>query len=291
MRTIVFTFLAFFLIPNAIADTEPANNDWNTAEPLPQDTSVAGTQSDFDWYVITAASNNRILIDLTFTHADGNIDLALFNDGGVVGDPTVPGIQRSNSVTNDSDDEFIDDNISVRGPGTYYILVYGGAGGNQGNSYTLTWTQLPGSDDGFEPNNTGGTAAAITESVVAFGSQSDEDWYSIDAAEDGTRLLVSLRFNAADNLDLELRDVGGTLLASSTNGAGVNEAIDYTVATMGTYHLSVSGSNSGDGYAIDWQGITPSGTTPTSTGSSSGSISLLGLFALMLVGVVRRVRR
>ena len=258
MRTVFFTILAFFLTPiaTAVADTEPDNNDWNTAEPLAQDTSVAGTQSDIDWYVINAAAGNHILIDLTFTHADGDIDLALFNDGGVIGDLTVPGTIRANSAFAVSDHEFID--IAAKGVAdTYYIKVSGGAGGDLGNSYTLTWTQLPGSDDGFEDNDSNVAAAAITESTVAFGAQSDEDWYSIDAAADGTRLLVSLRFNAADNLDLELRDVGGTLLASSTNGVGVNEAIDYTAATMGTYHLNVTGNNSGDGYAIDWEGITP----------------------------------
>lgn len=257
MRTTFFTIFAFFLAPIAIADTEPANNDWNTAEPLAQDTSVTGTQSDDDWYVINAAGNDRILIDLTFTHADGDIDLALFNDGGVMGDPTVPGTLRANSAFNVSDHEFVD--IAAKGvAATYYIRVNGGAGGDQGNSYTLTWTQLPGSDDGFEDNDSNVAAAAITESTVSFGSQSDADWYSIDAAADGTRLLVSLRFNAANDLDLVLHDVGGTPLASSeTVGNGINEAIDYTAPTMGTYHLSVSGNDSGDGYAIDWEGITP----------------------------------
>jgi len=292
MRTIFFTILAFLLTSNAIADIEPDNNDWNTAEPLAQDTSIAGTQSDIDWYVINAVTDNRILIDLTFTHADGNIQLAFFDDGGLVGDPTVPGPVRANSTSN-SDHEFIDNDIPANG--TYYIRVSGGAGGDQGNSYTLTWTQLPGSDDGFEENDSNVAAAAITELTVNFGSQSDEDWYSIDAAADGTRLLVSLRFNFGNDLDLKLYDVGGTELASSTNGVGVNESIDYTAVTMGTYHLLVTSVNStGDGYALDWEGITPAGTTTTTTptgGGSSGSISLVGLFALMLIGLVRRVHR
>jgi hypothetical protein len=295
MRTIFFTILAFFLTPIAIADTEDANDIWQTAEPLQQDTSVTGTQSDDDWYVINAATSNRILIDLTFTHADGNIDLWVFNDeGGLGGDPTatLPGGFRANSPSL-SDDEFVDTTIPL--DGTYYIRVSGGTGGNQGNSYTLTWTQLPGSDDGFEENDSNVAAAAITESIVNFGSQSDGDWYSIDAAADNTRLLVSLRFNFANDFDLELRDVGGTLLASSTNGVGVNESIDYTAPTKGTYHLNVSCNDCGKGYAIDWEGIAPTATTTTTTatptGGSSGSISLAGLFALMLVGVVRRLRR
>jgi len=94
------------------------------------------------------------------------------------------------------------------------------------------------------------------------------DWYSIDAAADGTRLLVSLRFNFGNDLDLKLYDVGGTELASSTNGVGVNESIDYTAVTMGTYHLSVTGNNNGDGYAIDWEGTPPTNEVPEATANT-----------------------
>ena len=257
MRTIFFTILAFFLIPIAIADTEP-NNTWQTALALPQDRTIAGTQSDDDWYVINAVAGNRILIDLTFTHAEGNIDVAFFDDGGNI-DPLFPGTFRANSVTN-TDHEFVRNDISVRGPGTYYIWVYGGTGGDQGNSYTLTWTDLPGSDDGFEDNDSNAAPAAITQGTVGFGSQSDPDWYSIDVVPGGRRVLVSLRFNAADNLDLELYDDGGTFQTSSTNGVGVEETIDFEVAAIGTYHINVLGNNSGEFYALNWAGVGVSST-------------------------------
>ena len=258
MRTIFFTILAFFLTPIAIADTEP-NNIWQTALELPKDRTIAGTQSDDDWYVINATAGNRVLIDLTFTHADGNIDLAFFNgDGGLVGDPTVPGINRGLSVTNDSDHEFIDNDISGRGPGTYYILVNGGTtpAGDQGNSYTLSWTEIAGADDDFEENDSNAATAPITGGMVTFASQSDEDWYSIDVVSGGRRVLASLRFNVLDNLDLELYDTGGNMLDQSANGAGVNEEIIFEVPVIGTYHIRVfSTADSGDGYALNWAGV------------------------------------
>ena len=254
MRTVFFTILAFFLAPIAIADTEP-NNTWQTALALPQDRTIAGTQSDEDWYVINAVAGNLILIDLTFTHAEGDIDVVFYDDGGNA-NPLFPGTFRANSVTS-TDHEFVRNDISGRGPGTYYIQVYGG---DQGNSYTLTWTDLPGNDDGFEDNDSNAAPAAITQGAVAFGAQLDEDWYSIDVVSGGRRVLVSMRFNAADNLDLELRDVGGTLLDSSANGAGIEETIAFDVPVIGTYHLRVTGNNSGEFYALNWAGVGISST-------------------------------
>jgi len=257
MRTVFFTILAFFLAPIAIADTEP-NNTWQTALALPQDRTIAGTQSDEDWYVINAVAGNLILIDLTFTHAEGDIDVAFYDDGGNM-DPLFPGTFRANSVTS-TDHEFVRNDISVRGPGIYYIRVYGGTGGDLGNSYTLTWTDLPGSDDSFEDNDSSAAPAAITQGAVAFGAQLDQDWYSIDVVPGGRRVLVSMRFNAVDNLDLELYDDGGTFLTSSANGAGVEETIDIDVPVIGTYHLRVTGNNSGEFYALNWAGVGISST-------------------------------
>ena len=261
MRGFLISILAFLPIANTFADTEP-NDTWQTASPLSQDTSAAGTQSDDDWYVINAAIGNRVLIDLTFTHADGDIQLGFYDDSDVASDGAFPSPARAGSLTN-TDHEFIDNNISVRGPGTYYIHVFGG---DQGNSYTLTWTELAGADDGFEENDSNSAPAAISDGVVAFGSQSDLDWYSIDVAKCNVRVLVSLRLKNTGALDISLHDIGGTQLDSSTNPAGENEAIDFDLASSGasagTYHLQITGSDSGDAYALDWEIIAPPNSAP-----------------------------
>jgi len=258
MRSIVFAILTFFSIANAFADTEP-NNSWQTALTLPQDRTVAGTQSDDDWYVINAVVGNRILIDLTFTHTDGNIDMAFYGDDFVISNPAaaVPGIFRDISNSSTTDHEFIDHNISARGLGAYYIKV---SGGSLGNSYTLTWTVLAAVDDSFEENDSNAATTAITEGVIALGTQADEDWYSIEVNSGNTRVLASLRFYNTElaktiDLDLELRDTGGNLLAPSANASGINEAINHDVGAPGTYHLRVLGDNNGDGYALNWEGV------------------------------------
>lgn len=221
MRHTLFTILAFLLIPNAIADTEP-NNSWQTATALPQDSSVAGVQSDDDWYVINITGSQtvkRVLIDLAFSHADGNIDMFVYGDGGIVDlvpADELPGPLRDLSAGTTSDHEFIDHNIDLDSPETLYIRVFGA---NLGNAYALTWTELTGADDGFEQNDSNAATSAVTEAAVAFGVQSDPDWYSIEVIPDNERVLASLRFHNTDadttiDMDLELRDPGGTLIAS-----------------------------------------------------------------------------
>ena len=255
MRSTLFTILAFLLISNA-----NAGNTWQTATPLLMNSSVAGIQSDDDWYVINITGTQpvkRLLIDLTFSHADGNIDMNIYGDDFVISAPggQVPGLWRAVSAGTTTDDEFIDHDISISGAGDYYIQV---SGEDQGNGYTLTWTELTGTDDDFESNDIAAEAKAITEGIVTFGVQSNEDWYSINVTLDNRRVLASLRFTKVGKLDMVLRDTDGNPLASSTNfAAGVNEIIDFEVPTAGDYHLHITGDSSGDGYALNWAGVSP----------------------------------
>ena len=152
--------------------------------------------------------------------------------------------------------------------------------------------------------------------MVVFGSQSDEDWYSIDVTSGNEHVLASLRFHnlgifgPGDNidLDLELLDDNGNSQQLSNNSAAINEAIDFIVPAPGTYHLRVFGDNNGDGYALDWAGVStgssvdipvPAETTTTTdtvtdtatdTGSSNGLLALApsGLLVLLLTGLLRR---
>jgi hypothetical protein len=261
MRSIVFFVITFFSIVNAFADTEP-NSTWQTATMLPQDSSVAGIQDDDDWYAINIVGNQpdkRILIDLTFTHADGNIDMLIYGDDYVISNPVgaIPGLWRGGSAGTTSDHEFIEHNVSSYGLRPLYIKV---SGENLGNGYTLTWTELTGNDDGFEQNDSSTSVKAITENIVAFAVQADEDWYSVEVSPGYRRVLASLRFYNTElattiDLNLELSDTSGTIIASSTNASGINESINEVVSSPGIYHLRVYGDDNGDGYALDWAGV------------------------------------
>jgi len=83
-----------------------------------------GIHSDDEWYKISMSGANQLLIDLQFIHAEGDIDLALFDASGTE-------LDASESST---DNEFID--ITVPSAGTYYIKLYYAY---EGNSYNLLW--------------------------------------------------------------------------------------------------------------------------------------------------------
>lgn len=89
--------------------------------------SVAGLgiQADDDWYKISAsAAGARIIADLRFTHADGDIDIALFDGSG----------NHLIGSYGTSDNEFID--YKVTQGGDYWLLVNYE---NAGNTYDLKW--------------------------------------------------------------------------------------------------------------------------------------------------------
>ena len=92
---------------------------------------IAGTgiQRDDDWYVIQVEpGRENVVVDATFTHAEGNIDLALYNAaGGLIA-----------STTSTSNDEHINTVVPIEG--TYYLRLFGA---NAGNRYDLYWQQQP----------------------------------------------------------------------------------------------------------------------------------------------------
>jgi hypothetical protein len=83
-----------------------------------------GVQWDDDWYEIYVSSGNSHLnVELTFTDALGDIDIAVYDAYGSF-------VEDSTGV---SDNEYIDVDVSV---GTYYLKIYFG---DDGNSYDLWW--------------------------------------------------------------------------------------------------------------------------------------------------------
>ncbi len=104
-----------------------------------------GIALDDDWYHIVVTSNfNRILIDCTFSHTSGDVDIALVDSSGNI-------LVWGSSVT---DDEHIDYIVDPAG-GDYYIYVYP-YGSAHGNSYDLWW-------DDIQPSTGTGTIDIILE--------------------------------------------------------------------------------------------------------------------------------
>ncbi len=208
-----------------------------------------GVQADEDWYkVYVDATRERLIVDLRFTHADGDIDLAVYDWQGEF-------VTHSTSQT---DNESID--CRVPSYGTYYLRVYFG---NAGNTYDLWWDDAIPLDDPYEPNDllaeawdfTGGAGQWLSSYGGAPGIQEDEDWYRIDVAPGHERLTVDLTFTHADgDIDLALYDGQGEFVTHSTSMTD-NETIDCTLAAPGTYYLWVYFGNTGNTYDLRWETI------------------------------------
>lgn len=97
-----------------------------------------------------------------------------------------------------------------------------------------------------EPNNSISTADIVNDSCYFAGAinyEYDQDYYKLNLGS--TKELVFRLSVGSKNPDLYLLNSSGNLIASSTNGAGVNEVITETLSS-GTYYVvvvcTVSGS-------------------------------------------------
>jgi len=121
--------------PLIVDDAYEQNNTLATAYDLSgyeqtwlTDLSGYGRQLDQDWYEIYITPGyERLLVDLTFSDAAGDIDIAVYDSGGAY----------VTSATSISDDEHID--YVLPDYGTYYLKVYYG---NAGNNYNMWWDDI-----------------------------------------------------------------------------------------------------------------------------------------------------
>jgi hypothetical protein len=229
-----------------------------------------GIQADDDWYQIDVdQGSERIQVDCRFTHAEGDINIALHDSSETL---------LAESMSTD-DDEFIDHTISSGG--TYYIKV---SYGNAGNTYNLWWDDL--SEDTYEENDTFGTAwhpgsdwkRTWLSSIDGVGIQADDDWFQIDVSAGSERVKVNCQFTHTEgDIDMALYDSTETLLAESSSVTD-NEVIDYTVSSTGTYYVRVYYGNAGNSYDLWWDDLV-SGSITLISGLGDTSGGWIELFA------------
>lgn len=98
--------------------------------------------------------------------------------------------------------------------------------------------------------------------INGYGMQFDEDWYQIYVPEGYGRIIVYVRFTAAEgDIDLELREDETTVYAGSYS-SGSEEHIDYVTLGTGVFYLRVfSGFSGWDGngnqYDLWWNAVQP----------------------------------
>ena len=226
----------------------PYKNDWlSTIFGL-------GIQSDDDWYeIFIGAPYLRVMVDCTFTDADGNIDLSLYN-------PFLQLVTTSSSTTNN---ENID--IIVPSPGYYKLRIFGD---NSMNTYNLRWNSVTPPDDNYE-----GTSGTQHDSHPGFnlmsyentwlsaidglGRQIDDDWYQIYVDQAKRKLQVECTHTSADgNINLAIYDDTETLIIQNTSITD-NEYINCILPSDGSYSIKVYGSNYANTYNLRWNTSTP----------------------------------
>ena len=223
--------------PSDCRDDGYEDNDTRATAAVVLGGTLTGTvvcPGDADYYAIDLSAGDELDIYATFSDAAGDVDVLLYNsDGTVVG--------RAVSV---SDDESIS-YVATRS-GRYVVHVYLlGDDGVAGNTYELdldVTSAGPACDtDRFENNDTFETAidfdaGSYTDLIVC---DDDDDFYGFDLGA-GDVIQIDVDFAFLDgNINIDLRNPAGDIVAESTNLFTSDEAITYTAPAAGRYTLNV----------------------------------------------------
>lgn len=213
-----------------------------------------GIQKDNDWYRITARADTvELRASVSFTHADGDIDLALYNSAGSL-------IRRSISSTDDESILYVNP-----AAGDYFVRVYFG---NEGNEYDLTWSALSqtelddiaAGDDAYEENDLIGQPYVLDatqlrlSSLLGNGIQKDDDWFEIELPEGNVGLLVECLFSDVEgDIDFEVYDPIGFPLAVRDSITDNERLFLDSAVPAGTYQIRVYGPGLGNEYDLYWR--------------------------------------
>jgi hypothetical protein len=209
-----------------------------------------GVQSDYDFYEIYLSPGEELLsVSLSFSHAAGNIDLAVYDSEGTF----------LTYVASTTDNEYID--LLLATSGTYYLRVYGA---NAGNLYDLWWDDFtPPSDDAYEVNNGYSTAYDLSldeqdwlTEISGAGIQANDDWYEIYITPGYENLILNCTFSdLAGDINVQIYASDGTTLVAYSWSTSDNEYIDTILPSSGTYYIRVYGHNAGNLYNLWWDDL------------------------------------
>ncbi|MBI3846418.1 MAG: hypothetical protein HY292_17455 [Planctomycetes bacterium] len=187
---------------------------------------------DADWYRVDVPPLSRIAATIGFTHANGDIDFAMY-DG--CGGPLVSissGVGNSETVT-------WDNRTSV----THSIYLNPYLYSDTRNDYAMNIVVAPcATEDSFEDNDTCATATPAGDSYYdsLFVSKTDPDWFRVTVYPYSTRYVAIYFTHAVADVDMiAYDDCGGSLVASST-GVGNSEVFPLTNSTDTTHDYFVN---------------------------------------------------
>lgn len=227
--------------------------------------STSASDTD-DYYRISVSDWTEL--DLSLTGLSGDLDLSLYTEDG----RTAALSQEPGAV----DEAF----VTTVPAGTYHIhvLAYEGAA----SDYTLTVSARPGTPPpadrvGNTPQEaavlpTPGPNASITAERIDL--TDPHDWYAFEVP-DYTDVTIRLSGLAAD-LDLELLEPNGRVVAASQQGGNTDELI-VTNLGPGRYHIHVFPYVGQTNYQLSLQGEPSGPPPPDSAGNTIDQAAWLGV--------------
>jgi hypothetical protein len=205
--------------------------------------------SDDDYWAVALSAGQTMSVDLTFSDAEGDVDLRI-KDGG--------GATLASSLSVDDDESIPSFTASATGDYMVQATLWSDAGSFPGNSYDLD-VGLPGcQDDEREPNDT--SLSATTTYSYSFADYGlslctgDVDWFERDLAA-GETIEVDVFFaDAAGDLDLEFYVPPSAAWETGSYSGSDDEALTYTATTSGTHffrlYLFSDDGDVGQGYDL-----------------------------------------
>jgi hypothetical protein len=222
-------------------DTAATATDLRTVSGSLVESGLSLEAGDPDWYRFTLGSSGRTgdAAGLSFSHALGDVDLALFDASGSRQLAVSNGVGNTESIA-----------LAGLGAGSYLLRVTGYQGASN-PSYTLSINATPAqaTGDRFEDNDTAATATDLrtisgTLAETGLGIQAgDPDWFRFTLDAPGSlNDAVSIAFShGAGDLDLALYDTTGTTRLAQSNGTVDGERISLSGLSAGTYLAQVYG--------------------------------------------------
>lgn len=248
-------------------DAAEPNDDRASAEPIVGAVSGTVCAGDEDFWRVES-TGGAFVVTLTFSHAAGDLDLRLLDEGGAIV-ATSEGTSDTEEVALCADDGAV-----------FYAQVLGFSGAT--GAYTLSTG--PGSGecgcaaDDNEPNDDVFDATSIVGGAFA-GTlcPGDVDHFDMTVLEPST-LSIAVSFDGeAVDIDIELIDAAGAIIDSSET-VGDEEAIDVEVPA-GIYTLRVYAYDDGVGAytgtfaAADVASCADTGECPIGTVCAGGTCS------------------
>lgn len=195
------------------------------------DAGIPGA-SDVDYYRFDITSSG--LLSLALANLTADFDLQLLDANGNL---------ITSSTWGGSSYESINYQVS---PGRYYAKVFGYNGATSNTCYRLiNGFTTTGCNDSYESNETLAAAKSIpvgTHLFARIATDTDNDWYSFSTISPNTNIQVFLLDLTVD-IDIQLHNASGQVVASSVATAGRNEVITFNTATAGTWYIRVYGFN------------------------------------------------